>query len=111
MSRVRGARELASKPRHEVPPPAAAGSRSAQHRIQVGRVNAVRRRGRQRPIRSTLTILLVIPLVSLIALWAYAAGSTVGGAIGKQNSDTANKVIGAPTQALFEQLVQERADT
>jgi signal transduction histidine kinase len=49
--------------------------------------------------------------VSLIALWAYAASSTVGGAIGKQNSDTANKVIGAPTQALFQQLVQERADT
>jgi signal transduction histidine kinase len=55
--------------------------------------------------------LLVIPLVSLIALWAYAASSTVGGAIGKRNSDTANKVIGAPTQALFEQLVLERADT
>ncbi|HEU5386594.1 MAG TPA: sensor histidine kinase [Streptosporangiaceae bacterium] len=55
--------------------------------------------------------MLVIPLVSLIALWAYAAGSTVGGAIGKRHSDTANKVIGAPTQALFEQLVLERADT
>ncbi len=89
MSRVRGAREPATKPRHKV--------QSS--------------RGRQRPIRSTLTILLVIPLVSLIALWAYAASSTVGGAIGKRNSDTANKVIGAPTQALFQELVQERADT
>ena len=89
MSRVRGTREPTSKPRHE----------------------AERRRGRQRPIRSTLTVLLVIPLVSLIALWAYAASSTVGGAIGKRNSDTANKLIGAPTQALFQDLVQERADT
>ena len=86
MSRVRGAPEPAAKPRHKVPSS----------------------RGRQRPIRSTLTILLVIPLVSLIALWAYAAGSTVGGAIGKRNSDTANKVIGAPTQALFQQLVLEQ---
>jgi len=89
MSRVRGAREPATKPRHKVPSS----------------------RGRQRPIRSTLTILLVIPLVSLIALWAYAASSTVGGAIGKRNSDTANKAIGAPTQALFQELVLERADT
>lgn len=89
MSRVRGAREPAAKPRHKV--------QSS--------------RGRQRPIRSTLTILLVIPLVSLIALWAYAASSTVGGAIGKRNSDTANKAIGAPTQALFQQFVLERADT
>ena len=89
MSRVRGTREPTSRPRHE----------------------AERRRGRQRPIRSTLTVLLVIPLVSLIALWAYAASSTVGGAIGKRNSDTANKLIGAPTQTLFQDLTQERADT
>src|SRR5215471_18858264 len=89
MSRVRDAREPAPKPRHKVPSS----------------------RGRQRPIRSTLTILLVIPLVSLIALWAYAASSTVGGAIGKRNSDTANKVIGAPTQALLQELVLERSDT
>jgi signal transduction histidine kinase len=88
MSRMTGAREPASKPRH-----------------------GHNRRGRQRPIRSTLTVLLVIPLVSLIALWAYAASSTVGGAIGKQDSDAANRIIGAPTQALFQQLAQERADT
>ncbi len=67
--------------------------------------------GRQRPIRSTLTVLLIIPVVSLIALWAYAASTTVGGAIAKRNSDTVNKVIGAPTQALFSQLTQERALT
>ena len=59
------------------------------------------RQRRQRPIRSTLTVLLIIPVVSLIALWAYAASTTVGGAIAKRNSDTVNKVIGAPTQALF----------
>ena len=69
------------------------------------------RQGRQRPIRSTLTVLLVIPLVSLVALWAYAASSTVGGVIAKRHSDTANRIIGAPTQALFQQLVLERTDT
>jgi signal transduction histidine kinase len=62
-------------------------------------------------VRSTLTVLLIIPVVSLIALWAYAASTTVGGAIAKRNSDTVNKVIGAPTQALFSQLTQERALT
>ncbi|HEX6519408.1 MAG TPA: nitrate- and nitrite sensing domain-containing protein [Streptosporangiaceae bacterium] len=69
------------------------------------------RRGRQRPIRATLTVLLVIPLVSLIALWAYAASSTVGGALAKRNSDTVNKDIGAPTQALLLDLNQERAES
>ena len=49
--------------------------------------------------------------MSLIALWAYAASSTVSGALAKRNSDTANRLIGAPIQALFEQLVAERADT
>ena len=39
------------------------------------------RAARQRSIRSTITILLVIPLLSLIALWAYAAVSTVGESI------------------------------
>jgi signal transduction histidine kinase len=69
------------------------------------------RRGRQRAIRSTLTVLLVIPLLSLVALWAYAASSTVGGAIAERNSDTVNKEIGGPIEALDLQLTQERAQT
>src|ERR1700730_7665970 len=69
------------------------------------------RRARPRPIRSTLTSLLVIPLISLIALWAYAATSTVGGAIAQRNYDTENKDTGAPGQAMLVQLVQERAQT
>ncbi len=56
---------------------------------------AGRRRGertlRQRSIRFTITILLIIPLLSLIALWAYAATSTVGGAIAKRNADTVQR--------------------
>ena len=106
MSRGRAAREPGV-----VPP--------GQHRSPSGPQASLRRwgrgirgrQGRQRPIRSTLTVLLIIPVVSLIALWAYAASTTVGGAIAKRNADTVNKDIGAPTQALFTQLTQERALT
>ena len=58
------------------------------------------RASRQRSIRSTITILLVIPLLSLIALWAYAAVSTVGGAIANQNDNTLNQEVGGPIAAL-----------
>ena len=69
------------------------------------------RPGRQRPIRSTLTVLFLIPLISLIALWGYAATGTIGSVIGKRNSDTVNQDVGGPAQALLVQLAQERADT
>jgi signal transduction histidine kinase len=54
---------------------------------------------------------MVIPLISLVGLWAYAAASTVGVALAKKNSDAANKIIGAPTQNVLEGLVLERAQT
>jgi signal transduction histidine kinase len=66
---------------------------------------------RQRSIRSTITILLVIPLLSLIALWAYAAVNTVGGAIANKNDETLNQITGAPIAALAQALQTERADT
>jgi len=69
------------------------------------------RTARQRSIRSTIMVLLVIPLLSLIALWAYAASSTVGGALAKRTSDMINREIGAPTQALVQQLDTESTDT
>lgn len=69
------------------------------------------RRTRPRSIRSTLTSLMVIPLVSLIALWAYAATSTVGGAVAQRAYDTENRDTGGPGQALLVQLVQERTQT
>jgi len=87
-------------------PPPASG-----HRRADGGVASHGRPVRQRPIRVTLTVLFLVPLVSLIALWAYAATGTIESAIGKQNSDTANKDIGGPAQALLLQLAQERADT
>src|ERR1700730_18010183 len=76
-----------------------------------GGIPSPARPGRQRSIRSTITILLVLPVVSLIALWAYAAASAVGGAVTKLNADTINKDVGGPLQVLGEQLAVERADT
>jgi signal transduction histidine kinase len=74
-----------------------------------------RRRGarghRQRSIRSTITVLLVIPLLSLIGLWVYAAEGTVGGAMGERDANIVNTDIGAPLEGLIEQLAVERADT
>jgi signal transduction histidine kinase len=69
------------------------------------------RRTRPRPIRYTLTSLMVIPLISLIALWAYAATSTVGGALAQRAYNTENRDTGGPGQALLVQLVQERTQT
>jgi signal transduction histidine kinase len=56
-------------------------------------------------------VLLLIPLISLIALWAYAAFGTIGPAIAKRNTDTINKDVGGPAQGLLLQLAQEQADT
>jgi signal transduction histidine kinase len=90
----------------------------ARHRRKDGRgrghglgLGGSGRTARQRSIRSTITILLVIPLLSLIALWAYAAVSTVGGAIANKNDNTLNQLTGAPIAALAEALETERADT
>jgi hypothetical protein len=53
----------------------------------------------------------VIPLLSLIALWAYAAVSTVGGAIANQNDNTLNQEVGGPIAGLAGALQTEGADT
>jgi signal transduction histidine kinase len=83
----------------------------AGHRKDRRGFAAPGRAARQRSIRSTITILLVIPLLSLIALWAYAAVSTVGGAIANKNDNTLNQEVGAPIAALSAALQTERADT
>jgi signal transduction histidine kinase len=80
-------------------------------RGRVPNIGRPDRTARQRSIRSTITILLVIPLLSLIALWAYAAVSTVGGAIANQNDNTLNQEVGGPIAALVGALQTEGADT
>src|ERR1700679_2065515 len=69
------------------------------------------RRARPRSIRSTLISLMVVPLISLIALWAYAATSTIGGAFAQRAYDKENSATGGPDSALLDQLIQERTLT
>ena len=125
MSRAEFMRTPASQPHRDVPPPGdgpeplrGPGQRrppgppsAAARRRTHGGVASHGRPVRQRPIRVTLTVLFLVPLVSLIALWGYAATGTIGSVIGKRNSDTVNKDVGGPAQALLLQLAQERADT
>ena len=69
------------------------------------------RRARPRSIRSTLISLMVVPLISLMALWAYAATSTIGGAFAQRAYDTENSATGGPDSALLDSLIQERTLT
>jgi signal transduction histidine kinase len=54
---------------------------------------------------------MVIPLLSLIALWAYAATSTIGGAFAQRAYEKENNATGGPDSALLGQLIQERTLT
>ena len=66
---------------------------------------------RKRPIQAVLAALLVIPLVSLITLWAFAADSAVTSAIDHYGTDTVDKDVGTVTEAVVTQVDTERADT
>ena len=76
-------------------------------RPPLGRPSA----GRQRPIRVTLTVLLAIPVVALVALWAYAGVTTIGPYLAARSGQTDYRELGAPSQALLLQLTEERATT
>jgi signal transduction histidine kinase len=64
---------------------------------------------RQRSIRSTITFLLIIPLLSLVALWVYAASGTVGPALARQDSAKLNNTVGQPILNMSVALQTERA--
>jgi signal transduction histidine kinase len=66
---------------------------------------------RKRPIQATLVALLVIPLVSLITLWAIDADSSISSAIAHYGTDTVDTEVGTLTEALVTQVDTERADT
>ena len=66
---------------------------------------------RTRSIRVRLSVLLVVPLVSLVALWGYAASVSLGKAVSEQNAQTVDTQTGAASQQLLAQLALERADT
>lgn len=63
---------------------------------------------RTRPMRLTLASLLVIPLVSLLALWVFAASQTLGNALRERDYNAIITKSLQPTSALAGQLSQER---
>jgi len=64
---------------------------------------------RTRPIRLILSGLLVIPVISLVALWGFAASVTVGDEFAKRNYDTLNKTFANAGESLIANLARERA--
>src|SRR5437868_7362650 len=64
---------------------------------------------RRRPIRLRITALLLVPLISLIALWAFAANITLGAAYDKYDFSTTYEKVGLPGIYLVGQLQQERS--
>jgi signal transduction histidine kinase len=70
----------------------------------------IRRPVRSRPIRVFLVSMFAVPLVSLVALWAFAAAITVRGAVSNQNYNTTTRTIDASIQPLSIGLPEERAE-
>jgi signal transduction histidine kinase len=68
-----------------------------------------RKRPRTRSVRTRIAVLLVIPLLSLVALWAFAANVTIGAALNKYAISTTYDKIDNPGAFLSIQVQQERA--
>jgi signal transduction histidine kinase len=66
---------------------------------------------RQLPIRGLLALIFVVPLVSLLALWGFAASVTVTNAIQEHNFSAENRLFGGAAQVMDTQLAQERLQT
>jgi signal transduction histidine kinase len=64
---------------------------------------------RRRSIRALLALLFVVPLVSLLALWGFAASVTLLNALHEHNFTTENRLYGGAAQALGLDLAQERS--
>ncbi|MEU1626554.1 ATP-binding protein [Streptomyces sp. NPDC020096] len=63
---------------------------------------------RPRTIRTQLLVLLLVPMVSLAALWTYSSFTTVRGAWSLIRVSSAYRYYGTPTTELVEVLEQER---
>jgi signal transduction histidine kinase len=70
-----------------------------------------RRRVRSRPIRLFLIAMLAVPLVSLLALWGFAASITVGAALTDADYSSNTTATNAGVYLLIAELPQERQDT
>jgi len=70
-----------------------------------------RRPGRSRPIRLFLISMFAVPLVSLLALYAYAASTTIANAVTDQQYNAGVRVITTGFAELTQGLPQEQAAT
>ncbi|MEU9024140.1 nitrate- and nitrite sensing domain-containing protein [Actinomadura sp. NPDC048394] len=66
------------------------------------------RTARTRPIRSKVAALLLVPLVSLVAIWVYAADLTGRAALAQRKYHTLNDQFAASGQGLLVELGKER---
>jgi signal transduction histidine kinase len=66
---------------------------------------------RPRSIRFTLAALLIIPLLSLVGLWAYAASLTLGNALTDRQYNSLVTRGEGPSNALLQGISQEREDS
>jgi hypothetical protein len=64
---------------------------------------------RRRSIRAMLAPLFIVPLVSLLALWGFAASVTLNNALREHDFTTENQRFGGQAQKLGLQLAQERS--
>jgi signal transduction histidine kinase len=66
---------------------------------------------RRRSIRELLALLFVVPLVSLLALWGFAASVSLLSALREHNFTTENRLYGRAAQALGLEPAQERSQS
>ncbi len=64
---------------------------------------------RRRSIRGLLALLFVVPLVSLLALWGFAASVTLFNALQEHNFTAENRLYGGAAQKLGLELALERS--
>jgi signal transduction histidine kinase len=72
---------------------------------------AIRRPVRSRPIRVFLISMFAVPLVSLLALWGYAASITISNAISDHEYNVSAAAIASGVKGLTIGLPQERVQT
>ncbi len=70
-----------------------------------------RRPGRSRPIRLFLIVMFVVPLVSLVALWGFAASTTIANAVSDHYYNQGVTIITNGFSSLTAGLPQERAQS
>ncbi|HTU76792.1 MAG TPA: nitrate- and nitrite sensing domain-containing protein [Trebonia sp.] len=108
-SRPAGQGQHRSGTRHVPGRGQARNSSTGSFRIK-GAAPAVARRG-QRPILITIIWLLILPTITMVALYLYAAIPTIAPAEAKGNSAATNADIGQTDEAMVQAVEEEQADT